>query len=224
MNSIALISREPKLRRMLSKYLKGRKEFKSSHISYDDAIESLDLSTTEILIVDIQGIPRGQTAISITGFTRWLAESVSTEQCAVIYLLRKGIRKPKLNYSGPIVKKPFPLERIGETIRFLRDERVTHSKATTLTLNSDINLLSANSTDIHLTETEANLLSYLMQYSGEMITYEKLLTDVWKYHDTVGANILVRAQISNLRRKLRRFDSKYNPIQTIRGKGYRFVA
>ena len=57
-----------------------------------------------------------------------------------------------------------------------------------------------------------------------MITYEKLLTDVWKYHDTVGANILVRAQISNLRRKLRRFDSKYNPIQTIRGKGYRFVA
>lgn len=209
---------------MLSKYLKGRKEFKSSHISYDDAIESLDLSTTEILIVDIQGVPRGQTAISITGFTRWLAESVSTEQCAVIYLLRKGIRKPKLNYSGPIVKKPFPLERIGETIRFLRDERATHSKATTLTLNSDINLLSANSTDIHLTETEANLLSYLMQYSGEMITYEKLLTDVWKYHDTVGANILVRAQISNLRRKLRHFDSKYNPIQTIRGKGYRFVA
>ena len=65
MNSIALISREPKLRRVLSKYLKGRKEFQSSYVSYDDAIESLDLSSTEILIVDIQGIPRGQTAISI---------------------------------------------------------------------------------------------------------------------------------------------------------------
>ena len=138
MNNIALISREPKLRRVLSKYLKGRKEFQSSYVSYDDAIESLDLSSTEILIVDIQGIPRGQTAISITGFTKWLSESTSTEQCAVIYLLRKGIRKPKLNYSGPIVKKPFPLERIGETIRFLRDERATLSIATTLCLNSDL--------------------------------------------------------------------------------------
>ncbi len=224
MNSIALISREPKLRRMLSKYLKARQEFKSSYVSYDDAIENLDLNTTEILIVDIQGIPRGQTAISITGFTNWLSDSGLNEECDVIYLLRKGIRKPKLNYSGPIVKKPFPLERIAETIRFLRETKTAASRTTKLSLNSDLNLLSANSTEVSLTETEANLLSYLMQYSGEMITYEKLLTDVWKYHDTVGANILVRAQISNLRRKLRRFNPKYNPIQTIRGKGYRFVA
>lgn len=223
-NKIAVISREPKLRSMLDSYLKERTFERGLYLSYDDAIERMQLDKIEILIVDVQGIPRGQNSLSISGFSKWLQESVSANDIAVIYLLRKGIRKPQFSFSGTIVKKPFPLERIGETIRTLMEQKIVNSKPTAINLDNDLNLLSVNNTEIHLTETEANLLSYLMQYSGEMISYEKLLTDVWKYHDTIGANILVRAQISNLRRKLRRLDKAYNPIQTIRGKGYRFVA
>ena len=223
-NKIAIISREPKLRSMLDSYLKERNFERGLYLNYDHAIERMELKEIEILIVDVQGIPRGKNSLSIADFSEWLQESVSKSDIAVIYLLRKGIRKPQFSFPGTIIKKPFPLERIGETIRILMDQKIVNMNPTAINLDNDLNLLSVNNTEIHLTETEANLLSYLMQYSGEMISYEKLLTDVWKYHDTIGANILVRAQISNLRRKLRRLDKAYNPIQTIRGKGYRFVA
>ncbi len=63
-----------------------------------------------------------------------------------------------------------------------------------------------------------------MQHEGEILHPRDLLVDVWQYHDAAGASTLVRAHVSNLRRKLRNVAGPTNYIQTIRGKGYRFTA
>jgi DNA-binding response OmpR family regulator len=48
--------------------------------------------------------------------------------------------------------------------------------------------------------------------------------DVWQYSDSTGASTLVRAHVSNLRKKIRDVVGDDSSIQTIRGKGYRYVA
>ena len=78
--------------------------------------------------------------------------------------------------------------------------------------------------EAHLTNIEATLLAYLMQHEGEVMHPQELLVDVWQYTDSTGANTLIRAHVSNLRRKIREVNGDDASIQTIRGKGYRFVA
>ena len=70
----------------------------------------------------------------------------------------------------------------------------------------------------------ATLLAYLIAHQGEILHPHNLLKDVWQYHDSAGASTLVRAHVSNLRRKVRQVHGSADQIQTIRGKGYRFSA
>ncbi|MCC6382216.1 MAG: winged helix-turn-helix domain-containing protein, partial [Dehalococcoidia bacterium] len=78
--------------------------------------------------------------------------------------------------------------------------------------------------EAHLTHIEATLLAYLMEHEGEILHPRALLVDVWQFHDAAGASTLVRAHVSNLRRKLRQVQGDASTIQTVRGKGYRFSA
>ena len=63
-----------------------------------------------------------------------------------------------------------------------------------------------------------------MAHEGEILHPRDLLVQVWQYHDSAGANTLVRAHISNLRRKLREAIGTDEHIETVRGKGYMFAA
>jgi DNA-binding response OmpR family regulator len=63
-----------------------------------------------------------------------------------------------------------------------------------------------------------------MEHQGEILHPSSLLVDVWQYKQPTGASTLVRAHVSNLRRKLRDVYGSASQIQTVRGKGYRFIA
>ena len=91
-------------------------------------------------------------------------------------------------------------------------------------LDLTTNTLRSVNGEAHLTNIEATLLAYLMEHRGEVLHPRDLLVDVWQYHDSAGASTLVRAHVSNLRRKLRDVHGSASQLQTLRGKGYRFVA
>lgn len=72
-----------------------------------------------------------------------------------------------------------------------------------------------------LTRKEFDLLAYLLNSKGTVISRERLLTAVWDY-DIMGETRTVDAHIQTLRKKL----SSHNPeagaqIMTVRGVGYR---
>jgi len=89
-------------------------------------------------------------------------------------------------------------------------------------LDLSSNTLRGENGEAHLTNIEAGLLTYLVQHEGEVLHPRGLLVDVWHYRDPAGASTLVRAHISNLRRKLRDVTGTADHIETIRGKGYRY--
>jgi len=72
---------------------------------------------------------------------------------------------------------------------------------------------------LDLTTTEWNLLECLMRHSGQALSRQQILDYVWSYERDVQAS-MVDVYISYLRRKLS-MPGHADPIQTVRGVGYR---
>ena len=69
--------------------------------------------------------------------------------------------------------------------------------------------------EIALTATEFDLLAYLMQHPGRVITRDHLLEEVWGYASAVGTRT-VDVHVAQVRSKL----GEASPIRTVRGVGY----
>lgn len=69
--------------------------------------------------------------------------------------------------------------------------------------------------DVTLTATEFDLLAYLMQHPGRVITRDRLLEEVWGYAAVVSTRT-VDVHVAQVRAKL----GDASPIRTVRGVGY----
>lgn len=224
MTSVFVVSREPRMRATVSDYLRDRGYDTATAANYDVAMEALGGIRPDAIVADVQGVPRGEEGSNFSHFNQWLAASFNSRGPVMVYLLHKGARRPHFRLEGAVIKKPFPIEALGEALR----ERVGHPRkdgaGPGIDLDLATNTLRSATAETHLTNIEATLLAYLMQHQGEILHPRDLLVDVWQYHDAAGASTLVRAHVSNLRRKLRDVLGTADQIQTIRGKGYRFIA
>ena len=72
---------------------------------------------------------------------------------------------------------------------------------------------------VELSPIEFGMLLYLMEYAGEMISYQKLYQHVWQADD-LGDVRTVMVHVSNLRKKLG--DVGKRTIHTVRSAGYIF--
>lgn len=224
MTFVYIVSREPRIHQSLTEYLRSRGFEAGGAPTYDEAMEQLPIVRPDAVIIDVQGLPRGDQGSNFSTFNHWLEGHVRGDNPSVIYLLHKGSRRPAFKVEGPVIKKPFPIEALGEALR----NRIGHPRrdghAPQVQIDLATNTLIGPVETAHLTNIEATLLAYLMQHEGEILHPKTLLVDVWQYRDAAGASTLVRAHVSNLRRKLKDVMGASDYIQTVRGKGYRFTA
>ncbi len=75
---------------------------------------------------------------------------------------------------------------------------------------------------VALASKELRLLRYLVDQRGRVIPREELLRNVWDYHTGVSSRT-VDVHVAWLRQKLEENPQNPRHIQTIRGKGYRFL-
>ncbi|MGB4863018.1 MAG: response regulator transcription factor [Tepidiformaceae bacterium] len=212
------------MRTSVTEYLRERGYDTATAETYDLAIEHLADQAHDAIVTDVQGLPRGEEGTNFAQFNQWVATAYRSNAPAMVYLLHKGARRPHFRLEGAVIKKPFPIEALGQALR----ERIGHPRREGadpgIDLDLSSNTLRSGTKEAHLTNIEANLLAYLIEHEGEILHPRDLLVDVWQYHDAAGASTLVRAHVSNLRRKLREVLGTSDQIQTIRGKGYRFSA
>jgi DNA-binding response OmpR family regulator len=127
--------------------------------------------------------------------------------------------------SGAIdyLVKPFSLAELAARVR--AQLRATLQTPTTAVRAGDIevDLLTREvrhaGQQIRLSSTEFELLVYLVQNQGRVLSREQILRAVWGYDHDPGTNV-VDVYVGYLRRKLRR-DNRDAPIVTIRSVGYR---
>jgi two-component system alkaline phosphatase synthesis response regulator PhoP len=77
--------------------------------------------------------------------------------------------------------------------------------------------------EIALTRKEFELLRYLLEHQGDILTRDRLLNEVWGY-DRFPTTRTVDTHILRLRQKLEPDAERPAHIRTAHGQGYRFVA
>lgn len=87
-----------------------------------------------------------------------------------------------------------------------------------ITINMSARTVMMGSSPINLTHTEFEILSYLMQNEGIVLTREQLIVRVWGY-EYAGDDRTINTHIRNLRTKL---GDKADAIKTIVRIGYKF--
>jgi DNA-binding response OmpR family regulator len=221
-----MISRDEPLRTRAYAYCSEKGYRIAQATTYDEAMDTLPgLAELDALVIDIQGIPRSEHGTAFPQFSQWLARHCNGHgKPVILYLLRKGARRPNLRLEGIVLKKPFPLEALGEVLRQQLGYPTGDRSEAGFDLDLATNTLKNGPLDVHLTRIEATLLAYLMEHEGETMNPSDLLLRVWQYQNPEGANTLVRAHVSNLRKKLRAATGDDRVIQTVRGKGYRYIA
>jgi len=121
--------------------------------------------------------------------------------------------------------KPFAFDELLARLRALgRRFDVTTSESSELrcggiVLDLRSHTIRRGEHPLDLTATEWNLLECLVRHPGQALTRQQILDYVWSYENDVQPS-MVEVYISYLRHKLNQ-PGKRDPIQTVRGVGYR---
>ncbi len=122
------------------------------------------------------------------------------------------------------VPKPFSLDELLARARVhLRRARTADDAPVLRVGRLELNLASRQArvgdTTADLSDREFRLLHFLMQHVGQVISRERLLSEVWGYDFDPRSNV-VDVCVRRLRRRL----GPDAPIETIRNAGYRAAA
>jgi two-component system response regulator PhoP len=121
--------------------------------------------------------------------------------------------------------KPFHVEELSARLKALLRRSAGWSQAEIccgpVVLNTNTQQVTVDSKPLELTAYEYKILEFLMLHAGEVISKSDLTERIYDQDYDRDSNV-IEVFIRRLRRKLDP-DEKYNPIETLRGRGYRFA-
>ncbi len=121
--------------------------------------------------------------------------------------------------------KPFHMEELLARLKVLLRRAAGWSqpilRCAPVALDTVTQQVSVNGVPVDLTAYEYNLLEYLMLHNGEVISKAKLTEHLYDQDFDRDSNVL-EVLVGRLRRKLDP-GNDVQPIETLRGRGYRFT-
>ncbi|MBR5381111.1 MAG: response regulator transcription factor [Oscillospiraceae bacterium] len=92
-----------------------------------------------------------------------------------------------------------------------------------LTVDYDKRRVYVSGRDANLTQVEFRIIAYLGRYAGKVVTYDRLLREIWG-PGMKGGNQILRVNMANIRRKIENSPAEPKYIFTEAGVGYRMAA
>ena len=122
--------------------------------------------------------------------------------------------------------KPFHFEELLARLRALLRRSGNHSPADTLrcgpvSIDFSSQKVDLEESPLELTTFEYRLLEYLMRNAGSVISKADLADYLYPHDDDRDSNV-IEVMVGRLRKKLDP-DGNLTPIETMRGRGYRFT-
>ncbi len=132
--------------------------------------------------------------------------------------------------ANDYITKPFGaaefLARVRSALRFSRHSADVGClpggkfQLRDMTIEYDSRRVFIGGTEVKLTQTEYNILAYLSEYSGKVLTYSAIVKAIWGYA-TTGSVKRLQVNMANIRKKLGIKPGENNYIVNELGVGYR---
>lgn len=221
MEKILIVDDENDIAELISDILEDEGYFTVIKNNGTDAISAVkqdefDLILLDVMMPDISGT---EVCASIRNYT----------SCPIIFVTAKtGLSSKLVGFevgADDYITKPFINEELVARVRahLRREERTTKSKSNIIEigeikLNKESFEVYKNGKIVSLSTKEFELLSYLMENAGIVLSKELIYQSVWK--NNYGDLGTVAVNIKSLRSKL---DTEEKYIKTIWGMGYKFI-
>ena len=133
--------------------------------------------------------------------------------------------------ANDYITKPFGsaelLARVRTALRTVRHNMQTAAPSSVYVLDDmevdyDRRQVRVGNTEIHMTQTEFNILSYLSQHEGKVMTYASIIRAIWGGMDD-GSIKKLQVNMANIRKKLGCKPGENRYIINELGVGYRMV-
>lgn len=89
-----------------------------------------------------------------------------------------------------------------------------------LEIDYDKRRVLVDNKEVTLTQTEYNIIAFLSEHSGKVMTYASIIRDIWGYND-LNSTKKLQVNMANIRKKLGDKPGKNNYIVNELGVGYR---
>lgn len=219
MNTILVVEDEDILREVIIDYLNEDGYQVLEAADGEEALELFQSNSVDLVILDIV-LPK------IDGWSVCRRIRKSSNIPIIILTARSDEDDSLLGYelgADDYLIKPYsPRILMAKVKRFLEkysdamDEMLISAGG--IVINMGSRLVSVDGNKVNLTHTEFEILAYLMQNKGIVITREQLIAKIWGY-DFYGDAKTVNSHIRNLRAKL---GNKGRCIVTVIRSGYKF--
>lgn len=220
---ILAVDDEPSIRRSLQVHLEGKGYVVFKAPSGEQALTLFAQRPPDVVIADL--VLPGLNGIELTRQIR------ETSKVPIIILSAIGEERMKVAAlemgADDYITKPFNMDELVARVRALL-RRANNIPGTEpilryggLCVNFESREVHVNGKMVKLTPKEYDLLKYLNQNAGKVITHRMLLTAIWGPGHADEAQYL-RVFVSRLRKKLGEDPARPRYILTDPGVGYRF--
>jgi two-component system KDP operon response regulator KdpE len=222
---ILVVDDEPQIRRSLQVNLESKGYAVETAETGEEAIGAFHNRHPDVIILDL--IMPGIGGVEVV---RRIRES-STVPIIVLSAMGDEPRKVEALEMGAddYMTKPFGMGELLARLRsLLRRAAGAHSAqpefiAGGLCVNFDRREVTLDENQVKLTPTEYDLLKYMIEHAGKVLTHRMLLQAVWGQAYVDQAQYL-RVFVGQLRKKLEKHPTRPRFILTDPGVGYRFCA
>ena len=224
MQKILIVDDEPQITRVLRRSLGAHRYEVRTAADGESALDTVrdfapDLIITDLSMPEMNGI-------------ELCREIRKKSEIPIIVLSVKGEEKTKVEAldagADDYITKPFGIEELLARVRAALRRAPQKSEQQTENLSEgdfEVNFAArqvfVRGSEIHLTPKEFDLLVYLFQNRGKVLTHRKLLAAVWGADYTEQPEYL-RVFIGNLRKKIETNHAEPKYILTEPWVGYRF--
>ena len=225
MNRILLIEDEPQMLLCLRDNLELEGYYVQTAADGDEGLSKASSAPPDLVILDVM-LPK-RNGFDVCRELR--ARNVSTP---IVMLTARSAETDKVLGlelgADDYVTKPFSITELLARVRaVLRRSNPQRPAAETVRIGDidfDFRLHQARrgQARIEFTAREFELLRYLVQHVGQVVTREQILNDVWGYEEYPTTRTIDNF-VAKLRQKIEKSPHAPEHILTIHGSGYKFV-
>ena len=223
LSRILIVADDPDIRKVLSLLLKDNYIVAEAGdgpaaIAYIGSNPDTDLIVLDVMMPGMSGIDA-------------CAEIRKLSNAPILFLTAKSAEQDRVSayQSGgdDFLSKPFSQAELLAKIRSLlrRYHEYRGKQASVLTIgNLELDFanhtVKSNGEPVVLTDTEYNILEYLVKNRGTIVTAAQLYEAVWGEKFLAGSGNTVMVHVLNVRRKIEENPSNPKILRTVWGRGY----